>query len=236
MTALTLLEAAALIGAIVTGILARQRRQELEATNKKLRTINQELRRRQEASSPDEDLSGYRTSLERSLGAPSAAHPVETYGTLQVSLARARRQVEQGIKEVKGILHSNTSSTTTTTTTTNTAMHVFQVLDEILQTSRDIKDARAERAVMRLRARALYQTGNLTESLSALERVLELSAAVGEGGGEGDVDTLGAMGDILAEMGNFEAAGKYYDLTIDAMSASIVDGNGNGNSSSSLDG
>lgn len=42
------LQAAALVGATVTGVLARKRREEMEALNAKLRHINAELRRQRE--------------------------------------------------------------------------------------------------------------------------------------------------------------------------------------------
>lgn len=206
MAAVTLLEAAALVGAVVTGILARKRRQQLEETNGKLRRINAELRRQKEAAAPPEEaqLAAHRTVLERSLGAPSAAHPVETYGSLKTSLARARRAVEEGLRDARAALAAGGPA------------QALALLEEALQTSRDIKDSRAERAVVRLRARALRAGGDLPASLNALQRVLELNATVGEAG-EGDADTLGEMGDILAEMGEYEAAGKYYDLTISAI-------------------
>ena len=90
---------------------------------------------------------------------------------------------------------------------------------------KDIKDLRAERAVVRLRARALRATGDLEGSFTDLQRVLELSKAVGDKPEE-DADTLGEMGDVLAEMGNFERAGKFYDLTITAIQGMGKDSNG----------
>jgi tetratricopeptide (TPR) repeat protein len=212
MTAVTIIQAAALVGAVVGGILARKRRKQLEETNVKLRKINQELRRKNEKAAPDE-IATYKTALERSLGAPSAAHPIESYGSLKVSLARARRQVEETIKEAKLLLHNSCKPPA------EAATAALPLLAEALQLSKDIKDLRAERAVSKLRAHALRSLGDLSGSLQELQQVLDLTAAVGESG-EGDADALGEMGDVLAEMGNFEAAGKYYDLTIEAIQGS----------------
>ena len=221
MAAFTILEAAALVGAIVGGILARKRRDELKETNQKLRRINQELRRKNEEAAPDE-ITSFVTALERSLGAPSAAHPVESYGSLKTSLARARRQLEETIREAKSLLHDTSQPPAAA------ASAALPLLAEALQTSKDIKDLRAERAVSRLRARALRSLGDLSGSLDELQKVLDLTAAVGESG-EIDADTLGEMGDVLAEMGNFEAAGRYYDLTLAA-----IDGDGGSTNTSSL--
>ena len=218
LTGLLLLEGAALIGAIVGGVLARKRRNQLEETNQKLRMINQELRRQREATIPD-DLGAYRTALEKSLGAPSAAHPVETYGNLKTSLARARRQIEESIREAKGLLHDSSSPAT------EAGAAALPLLADALLVCKDIKDLRAERAVVRLRARALRATGDLEGSFTDLQRVLELSKAVGDKPEE-DADTLGEMGDVLAEMGNFERAGKFYDLTITAIQGMGKDSNG----------
>lgn len=43
-------------------------------------------------------MAAYRSALERTLGAPAAAHPVEAYGSGNMSLAKARRQIGATIK------------------------------------------------------------------------------------------------------------------------------------------
>jgi tetratricopeptide (TPR) repeat protein len=210
---MSLLTGLTVIGAVVGGILARKRRQQLEEMNLKLRKINQELRRKNEESNQPDDLSIV-TALQRSLDAPSAAHPVESYGSLKVSLARARRQVEECIREATSLIKDTSKSRK------EAATAALPLLAEALQLSKDIKDIRAERAVSRLRSRALRSLGDLPGSLEELQQVLDLTAAVGESR-EMDADTLGEMGDVLAEMGNFEAAGRYYDMTIDAIEGTV---------------
>ena len=136
-----------------------------------------------------------------------------------MSLARARRQVDQSIRDAKRQLHDDSVPRS------QAAAAVLPLLTEALQTAKDIKDLRAERAVVRLRARAYRCMGNLSASLVALERVLELTGAVGE---IGDADTLGEIGDVYAEMGDFEAAARYYDRTIEAMITPPLGDNGGG--------
>jgi hypothetical protein len=46
------------------------------------------------------DMVAYRSALERTLGAPAAAHPVEAYGDGKLSLAGARRRIGATIKWV----------------------------------------------------------------------------------------------------------------------------------------
>lgn len=117
MTALVALQFIALVGATVTGVLARRRRLELESINVQLRTINTQLRRRREdvqgealtEALESTDGTGQATtltsavnvpnvaaiaSLEASLAAPAAPHPTEGFGADgRLSLAGARRRL-----------------------------------------------------------------------------------------------------------------------------------------------
>lgn len=202
------LQAAALVGAFVTGLLARKRREQIDGINEKLRQINAEMRRQREeaAAASGADVPGalqYRTTLERSLEAPSAAHPTESFGDLKLSLARARRQIGACIKQVKEELQAGQGAS------------CLPLLAEASQTAADIKDGRAERAISRLRAKALRQTGDLPAALGELRRSIELSAKLGDGGA--DADTLGEMGDVLTEMKDYEQAGRYYDRCVQAI-------------------
>jgi len=257
-------QGAALIGAIVGGVLARRRRRQLETTNEKLRRINAELRRRQEESSGNslfttdaaegqkKEFAAYRTTLERSMEAPSAAHPTEEYGALKLSLARARRQIEESIREGKvrlRLLSSKSSDMEAAPSNASTSMDrraaevntLLQLLDDAAQTARDVKDPRAERAVVRLRARARRLGGDLVGAKYELLYVLQgmdvsssfeqaqlprdsdtvepndNNKTTNNGPVAVDVDLLGELGDVLTEMGDFEAAGKAYDACIAAM-------------------
>lgn len=108
MTALVALQFIGLVGATVTGVLARRRRLELESINVQLRTINTQLRRQREDVQGEaltealESIDGGLpaptmtaiASLEASLAAPAAAHPTEGFGPDgRFSLAGARRRL-----------------------------------------------------------------------------------------------------------------------------------------------
>lgn len=270
-------QAAALIGAVVTGVLARRRRTEMQTLNEKLRQINAELRRQREAQesilsavglgaaepagpaataggasssgpgpghaaaaaptdSPDAGTGGEgevanegeggisgvqaaaalealrrqaellqreRAALEAALASPSAAHPEEAYGEQRLSIARARRQIAQCIRGSKELVRDGRQG------------EVFPLLEQGLQLAAETADQRAERALIRVRARALRETGDPAGALRDLHRSLALSQQLGETAG--DADTYGEMGDVLTELGDLESAGKYYDLCISAI-------------------
>ncbi|EFN54585.1 hypothetical protein CHLNCDRAFT_135416 [Chlorella variabilis] len=242
-------QAAALIGATVTGILARRRREEMQGLNRKLRHINAELRRQREAqdslltavglaaAQPEgeereeggegggaaaiqaaaalealrrqqEALQEERGVLEAALRSPSAAHPTEGFGDERLSLARARRQIAQCIRGGKELVQAGRPG------------EVFPLIEQGLQLAAETADVRAERALVRVRARALRDAGkprwgDPAGALRDLRRSIALSQQLGEG--SGDADTFGEMGDILTELGDLEAAGQYYDKCIAAI-------------------
>ncbi|KAK9829474.1 hypothetical protein WJX72_006078 [[Myrmecia] bisecta] len=202
---LVFIQAIALVGAFVTGMLARKRRLELEGLNKQLRMINTELRRRRAdedavvcSTDPEvEALKAYRTALQQSLEAPSAAHPIESYGSDNLSLAQARQTISKKLREGKSSLADGNGSA---------ALAVLQDADEL---AREVQDVRAQRAVVRAAAKAYVLMGNPQASLDALQQSIELSKELGET--QGDADVLGEIADVYADMGDLERAGEYYD-------------------------
>lgn len=59
------------------------------------------------------------------------------------------------------------------------------------------------------------QMGQIRESIEALEQSVALSNKVGDS--EGDVDALGALGDLCSQLGNLDGASKYYEKCLEAM-------------------
>ena len=142
MTALVGLQFIALVGATVTGVLARRRRLELESINVQLRTINLQLRRQREdvqgealteaLESVDPAGQGDTitevtsvasiAALEASLAAPAAAHPTEGFGTDgQLSLAGVRRRLSACLRCAFQHLKTNP----------NTPKHLKNLLGEL---------------------------------------------------------------------------------------------------------
>lgn len=209
--AMVLLQGAALLGAIVGGALARKRRLELESLNSRLRVINAQLRGRMEpeealvcsVDSEQEAARAYREALESALGAPSAAHPVEGFGSEGYSLAQARRQLSQSIREAKTAVQSGEGA------------QALEIIGAGEQLAVEMMDKKAQRAVARVQAKAMRQVGDIQGALSALHRSIALSLELGEN--SGDADVLGELGDLHAELGELEKAGEYYDRCIRAI-------------------
>lgn len=59
----------------------------------------------EEAAMQNVDAAAYRTALERTLGAPAAAHPTESYGDGNLSLAGARRKIAATVRCETDSLH-----------------------------------------------------------------------------------------------------------------------------------
>lgn len=210
-TFLILLQAFAVVGAFVGGWLARQRRLELESTNRKLRHINTELRRRQHEDDDADALSAdlgavqaSRTAMESAMAGPSAAHPVEGYGSANLSLAKARQQISGLLKEGKSSIQQGQGQ------------HALELLKQAGQLSQELQDKRAERAIARATANAYREVGDFNMCLRSLDVSLGLSKEIGDTGRDSDV--LGEMADVYTEMGDLEKAGKFYDQCIEAMS------------------
>jgi tetratricopeptide (TPR) repeat protein len=195
---LLVLQALALVGAAVGGILARNRRRSLLEANEKLRRINEGLRARSSSNSPaagyfssmdgEEDLKEDREesalikqSLEKSLGGPSAAHPNESYGFEDfgspLSLAQARRVIDTCIRDTKLKLHPilkscNHPQRERCQGDVKEMEGVVESLNQALRLATDIKDPWAERILIRLRGKAQRLAGNLRLALVDLQDVL----------------------------------------------------------------
>ncbi|DBA79570.1 TPA: hypothetical protein ACH3X1_008262 [Trebouxia sp. C0004] len=168
-TILILLQAFAIVGAFVGGWLARHRRLELESTNRKLRHINTELRRRQTEDDDADALSSNleavqvsRTAMESALAGPSAAHPIEGYGSDNLSLAKARRQISGLLREGKASIRQGNGQ------------HALKLLRQAGQLSEELGDKRAERAVARATANAYREVSSFSCTLLCLTGTMQV--------------------------------------------------------------
>jgi len=225
---LVTLQAFALVGAAVTGTLARRRRLEAEALVLKLRAVNVALRERaSDADAPpvcaadedresakayaaglavarrseDEEASSSSSSDSEGPGVPAGVR----IGAADLSVGEARRHLSRCLGEAKQALRRGCARDAVALTT------------EAEGVARELGDARAERAVVRLAARAKRDSGDIRGGLADLMRSVELSAATGDP--SGDADVAGAIADTHAELGDFETAARWYDKCLAAIAA-----------------
>jgi len=208
--AAVLVQSIALVGAVVGGFLARKRRFDLEQLNLKLRQINYELRKKTdqdvhvcEADAEVESVRAYKAALEMALDAPAAAHPIEAYGPEGYSLAEARRDFSTLLMDARDEIRDGNGTA------------ALETLKNALHLSEEISDLRAQRSAVRAQAQAHRAAGDLQSALNRLQRCLQLSLELEEY--TGDVDVLGEIADVYADLGDYERAGKYYDRCIVAI-------------------
>lgn len=72
--------------------------------------------------------------------------------------------------------------------------------------AQEMHDLRAERSANRLQAQIYRSSEESVKALSTLKTCLELSDRLDDH--SGDVDVLGDIGDIYADLGDYERAGK----------------------------
>jgi len=206
--AIIALQAVGLVGAFVTGTLARKRRQEIVEINAKLRQINAQLRLQsvdeggQPAIVPSEAemkaIREYRASLKEGFAEQSAA-----LGEEAIKEEEQRQQLLAYISRGRAALDAGK---------TNEAL---EVLAKAQTLSKEAEVLPATRAILRIKAEAYRADGNLREAVDCLIKVLAVSMAMEEY--SGDADVYGEIADLYTELGDMAQAGEYYDRCIDAI-------------------
>lgn len=225
-------EFVALTGALVGGLSARRRKEELERLNEQLRTINAQLRQQARAGTlyapgltyappPTGAQMGSIGTMEVSNGieAPTqldtskpvieAEKPSQAPSAVSlVSLDEedSRPEVKQcisALKEGKRLLKDQNGGS---------AMVRFE---KALMLAKSLGDRVRERRAVRGLAAASRLTGQPRQAIKYLERVLEISSEIGDH--VGDADAYGTIADCFTDMGEFEKAAEYYDRYISRM-------------------
>jgi hypothetical protein len=235
----TIFQSLALVGAVVGGIVARQRRKQLGVLNSQLRQINAQLRARsdeqQQAMNPSSSFPqlSLRTTLERSLSQPSAAHPIEQISSSSPSMARARQFINETISLGKRTVgHPSSSSKSPVDKITP---EFLEMLEDALATSNNIQDVQSASYLLRIKARAhlaLGTRGDLQEAMMNLKEAAAVllrnntnantnddninnSRDIKEDGDVLDIqDVYGELGDVFTDLGNYEEAARYYGLAL----------------------
>ena len=241
-------EAVALVGALVGGVSARQRKDELEEVNDKLRQINLNLRQQarsgtvyapglnyappveleQRAVRIQDDLAPSESAesapsaeaAPASAAAAAAGQPVDVETEIRQCLREGRNKLkESSSKAARETASSAGGGTTVASAANTTAMVLFK---KALLLSKQHKSPILERRARRGLAVARRQHGDRKGAVVDLLAVLEISDRIGEH--TGDTDALGAIADLYTEQGDLENAGRYYDRYIAALK---VEGSGN---------
>ncbi|GMH41343.1 hypothetical protein BSKO_09253 [Bryopsis sp. KO-2023] len=221
-------EVVALIGALVGGVAARQRKMEVEKLNESLRKINMSLRQQARAGivyapglryAPPADADQEDTTATIPPPQPSAFQggdsPLEVgqqpAQPIPIALASLddeymtadQKQCRDALRTGKSFLKDKNGAA---------AMVRFE---KALMLSKGMQDFIQERRAMRGLAASARLQGQFRMAISHLERVLEISSEINDH--IGDADAFGTIADVYTEMGEFEKAAEFYDKYIAQM-------------------
>ncbi|CAH8370089.1 unnamed protein product [Eruca vesicaria subsp. sativa] len=177
----------ALVGATVGGLLARQRKGELQRLNEQLRQINTALRRQAKIESYAPGLSY----------APVGARiPAES----EIIVDPKKQELISKLKTGKTFLRNQELEK---------AFSEFKIALELAQSLGDpIEEKKAARGL----GASLQRQGKYREAIQYHNMVLAISNREGED--SGSTEAYGAIADCYTELGDLEKAGSYYDTYI----------------------
>ncbi|XP_057977883.1 protein FLUORESCENT IN BLUE LIGHT, chloroplastic isoform X1 [Malania oleifera] len=176
----------ALIGATVGGLLARQRRGELERLNEQLRQINTALRRQAKIESYAPGLSY----------APVGGRIAEN----EVIVDPRKQELISHLKTGKNFLRNQDPE------------KAFVEFKTALELSQNLKDPIEAKKAARGLGASLQRQGKYREAIKYHSMVLAISEREGEE--SGNTEAYGAIADCYTELGDLERAGKFYDKYI----------------------
>lgn len=222
----------ALVGALVGGITARQRKLELERLNEQLRKINLSLRQQARAGtvyapgltyappsststsqtpsllngtavlSPEPTARTTTTTLTKP--APTSTTSTSTMFSLEEEeLSPDQLHCKNALKSGKRLLKEQNGAA---------AMVRFE---KALMLSKALGDKVQQRRAFRGLAAAARLQGQYRSAIKHLERVLEVSREMNEF--TGDADAYGTIADCYTDLGDFERAAEFYDKYISCM-------------------
>lgn len=175
----------ALIGATVGGLLARQRKEELQKVNEQLRQINAALRRQAKIESY----------------APSLSYaPVGGSGRIaesEVVVDPRREELMTHLKTGKNYLRNQDPE------------KAYVEFKAGLELAQQLNDPIEEKKAARGLGASLQRQGKYRDAIKYHSLVLKISKRQGEN--SGNTEAYGAIADCYTELGDLERAGKFYD-------------------------
>ncbi|KAF3452004.1 hypothetical protein FNV43_RR08100 [Rhamnella rubrinervis] len=176
----------ALIGATVGGLLARQRRGELQRVNEQLRQINAALRRQAKIESYAPTLSYV----------PVAGRIPES----EVIIDPTKQELISRLKSGKNFLRNQEPE------------KAFTEFKTALELAQNLKDPIEEKKAARGLGASLQRQGKYREAIKYHSMVLAISERERED--SGNTEAYGAIADCYTELGDLERAGTFYDKYI----------------------
>lgn len=171
---------------LYTGLLARQRKEELQRVNEQLRQINAALRRQAKIES-------YAPSLSY---APVGSRVSEN----EVIVNPKKQELMSHLKAGKNFLRNQDLE------------KAFMEFKMALEIAQNIKDPIEEKKAARGVGASLQRQGKYREAIKYHSVVLSISEREGED--SGNTEAYGAIADCYTELGDLERAGKFYDKYI----------------------
>ncbi|KIZ06832.1 hypothetical protein MNEG_1119 [Monoraphidium neglectum] len=234
----------ALVGALVGGITARQRKNELERLNEQLRKVNMSLRQQARAGmvyapgltyvpptaapgSSNGNGNGYAPAAPVvAVAAPAGAAVTVTAPPKPKALEAAAAPAAGGA--VQSLFSMDEDEMTSDQIQCRDSLRAGKRLlkekngaaamvrfEKALMLSKALEDKVQERRAMRGLAASARLQGQYKAAIKHLERVLEISREMKEF--TGDADAYGTIADCYTEMGDFEHAAVNYDKYIRVM-------------------
>ncbi|CAN8270166.1 unnamed protein product [Cochlearia groenlandica] len=176
----------ALVGATVGGLLARQRKGELQRLNEQLRQINASLRRQAKIESYAPTLSY----------APVGAKIPES----EIIIEPKKQELISKLKTGKTFLRNQEPE------------KAFAEFKTALELAQNLRDPIEEKKAARGLGASLQRQGKYREAIQYHSMVLAIAKREGEE--SGSTEAYGAIADCYTELGDLEKAGNYYDTYI----------------------
>ncbi|XP_050230793.1 protein FLUORESCENT IN BLUE LIGHT, chloroplastic isoform X2 [Mercurialis annua] len=181
----------ALVGATVGGLLARQRKGELQRLNEQLRQINAALRRQAKIESYAPTLSY----------APVGSRILEEE---EVIVDPRKHELISKLKSGKNFLRNQDPE------------KAYVEFKTALELAQSLKDPTEQKKAARGLGSSLQRQGKYREAIKYHSMVLAISESAGED--SGNTEACGAIADCYTELGDLEQAGRFYDKYIDGLS------------------
>lgn len=176
----------ALVGATVGGLLARQRKGELQRLNEQLRQINAALKRQAKIESYAPTLSY----------APVGARIAEN----EVFVDPRKQELISRLRNGKNFLRNQEPE------------KAFPEFKTALELAQKLEDPTEEKKAARGLGASLQRQGKYRDAIKYHSMVLAISERVGED--SGNTEAYGAIADCYTELGDLERAGTFYDQYI----------------------